>query len=192
MVVARVHRRFADGLGNVVGEVGRGEDLAVAPFQAAVFIGRDHHGAIAPVARDHDRLHQGGVLVAADFLPELGGRDPDHGGALIRHIQIIAETRNFCHNYRWLSAFQLSARFEDTLRGFANFVAGRLYAPLNKGAGSIEFACKSVPCCPEFRVFQHPLQAWVLGDGRHDRLFLAGHSKPLARASRNRFSTRVL
>lgn len=62
--------------GDVVGcEVGEGENLAVAAFEAVIFLGGDEDGAFASVAGDRDGLGQGHVLVAADMALELACGD---------------------------------------------------------------------------------------------------------------------
>ena len=67
-----VHVGTADGVDDVVRQFAGGEDLPVAALEAGVFNGGDYDGSITTIAGDDHGLGQGHILIAADFLAELG------------------------------------------------------------------------------------------------------------------------
>ena len=58
-------------------KVGEAKHLTVAAFEPVIFIGRDHHRALAAVTGDGDRLCQRHILISADVALKLTGGNAD-------------------------------------------------------------------------------------------------------------------
>src|SRR5437764_1019510 len=61
-----------------IGEVLKAHDTPIAALQPLILLDRDHHSALAAIARYSNRLLKRQVLISADVALEFGGRYFNH------------------------------------------------------------------------------------------------------------------
>jgi hypothetical protein len=94
MLVTRIHLGASYGIGNLVRQFTRRENLRIATLEALVLIGRDHDRAIPFVAGYDNRFPERQILITTDFLTEFRRRYAYHLSTLVLWIiRNIAETR---------------------------------------------------------------------------------------------------